>query len=174
MHPLNRPKKQSKAQARLGQVLAGWFLLVLIFAVRTGLAAETAGPVKVQRNDKCPVCGMFVAKYPKWVAEIVFKDGSYAVFDGCKDMFKYLFDMGRYNREKTREDIARIYVTEYYSTRILPAREVLYVLGSDVLGPMGHEFIPVQGEENARIFLSDHKGKRVLRFDEITPEDIPR
>ena len=69
-------------------------------------------------KDKCPVCGMFVAKYPKWVAEIVFKDGSYVVFDGCKDMFKYYFNMEKYTKKKSRDDIAEIYVTEYYTLKI--------------------------------------------------------
>ena len=44
-------------------------------------------PIKISARDKCPVCGMFVAKYPDWAAQIIFKDGSYAVFDGPKDMF---------------------------------------------------------------------------------------
>ena len=126
------------------------------------------------RKDKCPVCGMFVAKYPKWVAEIVFKDGSYAVFDGCKDMFKYYLNISRYNKDKTKDDIADIYVTEYYSTRIMPSSEVFFVVGSDVLGPMGHEFIPVKGKENAETFLLDHKGTKIYTFSEVTPKVIPK
>ncbi|MEW6676209.1 MAG: hypothetical protein AB1348_09470 [Nitrospirota bacterium] len=28
---------------------------------------------------------MFVAKYSKWIAQIIFKDDTYAVFDGASD-----------------------------------------------------------------------------------------
>jgi nitrous oxide reductase accessory protein NosL len=125
-------------------------------------------------KDKCPVCGMFVAKYPKWVAEIVFKDGSYVVFDGCKDMFKYYFDMDKYNKQKSRDDIAEIYVTEYYTLKIHKASEVSFVVGSDVLGPMGHELIPVKGEDEVKIFRLGHGGDKVFRFGEIRAADIPK
>jgi nitrous oxide reductase accessory protein NosL len=152
------------------QRLIALVALVLLLALHTAAAAEFVPP---KRSDKCPVCGMFVYKYPAWVAEIIFDDNSYAVFDGTKDMLKYYFDMARYNPEKTRDDIAAIYVTEYYSNRIMPADDLFFVLGSDVLGPMGHEFIPVKGEPAAQTFLLEHKGNRMLRFDEITPADIP-
>jgi len=137
--------------------------------------ASAAEPefVPLQRTDKCPVCGMFVYKYPQWVAEILYQDGSYAVFDGSKDMFKYYFAIERYEPAKHREDIAAIYVTEYYSNRIMRAEQLYFVLGSDVLGPMGHEFVPVKGKEAADAFMLDHSGNRILRFDEIGPTDIP-
>lgn len=144
--------------------------LTLPLALGTAAAAEFIPP---KRTDKCPVCGMYVYKYPSWVAEIIFDDNSYAVFDGTKDMLKYYFDMARYNPKKDQDDIAAIYVTEYYSNRIMKADDLFFVLGSDVLGPMGHEFIPVKGEGAARTFLLEHTGNRMLRFDEITPADIP-
>ncbi len=42
------------------------FFLIVSYAF-----AEEVKPIKPSPKDKCPVCGMFVAKYPKWVAEIV-------------------------------------------------------------------------------------------------------
>ena len=80
---------------------------------------------------------MFVAKYPDWVAEIIFKDGSYAVFDGTKDMFKYYFDMGKYNPSKKQLDIDSIYVTDYYTLTFIDGHKAYYVIGSDVYGPNG-------------------------------------
>ena len=47
---------------------------------------------------------------------------------------------------------------------------VLFVLGSDVLGPMGKEFISFAKEADAREFLKDHKGKSIYRFREVAPE----
>jgi copper chaperone NosL len=38
-----------------------------------------------------------------------------------------------------------------------------------VLGPMGHEFVPLASQADAEEFLRDHKGRRMLRFNEIRP-----
>jgi nitrous oxide reductase accessory protein NosL len=68
------------------------------------------------------------------------------------------------------EDIALVAVTEYYGVTRIDARQAWYVIGSDVLGPMGHELIPLATREDAEEFLSDHAGKRILRFGDVTHE----
>ncbi len=35
-------------------------------------------------------------------------------------------------------------------------------------GPMGHEPIPFEKEDDAKKFLKEHKGKKILRFQDIT------
>jgi copper chaperone NosL len=134
--------------------------------------AETIGPVKPSKEDKCPVCGMFVYKYPDWLAEIVFKDKSVDLFDGAKDSFKYYFSLNKYRPGKNKKDIAAIYVMEYYDMQLIDARKAFFVMGSDIYGPMGHELIPFAAEADARAFMKDHKGKRILRFQAITPKVI--
>ena len=90
--------------------------LSMIFFLAAGQGwAAGADPVKPTPTDKCPVCGMFVAKYPDFVAEVLFKDGSYAVFDGMKDMMKYYLDMQKYEKARSLSDIQSIHVTDYYS-----------------------------------------------------------
>ncbi len=115
---------------------------------------------------------MFVAKYPDWTAQAVYRDGAYAVFDGAKDLFKYLFSLRTYAPGRAAADIERLYVTDYYSLTYIDGRRALYVLGSDVLGPMGRELIPFGSEAEAREFMRDHKGKQVVRFGEVTAETI--
>jgi copper chaperone NosL len=149
------------------------FLVMLVLAEQPGLAAET-GPVKPSPTDKCPVCGMFVAKYPDFVAAILFNDGSYAVFDGTKDMFKYYFDMKKYDRARSPSDIKSIQVTSYYSLNPIDGRQAFYVLGSDVYGPMGIELIPFASQAEAQEFMKDHKGKSIQTFGEITREVIEK
>ena len=123
-------------------------------------------------HDMCPVCGMVVSKYPAWVATVVYRDGHAHHFDGAKDMFKYLFDVPRYAPGHRAGDIARIGVTEYYGLKRIDARQAWYVIGSDVLGPMGHELIPLASRADAEEFLRDHHGRRILRFDEVK-KDLP-
>lgn len=150
--------------AALGAVL-------LVFG--TGLA-ETKNPVQPSKKDKCPVCGMFVYKYPDWLAEIIFKDESVEFFDGAKDLFKYYFNINKYSSGKNKKNITNIYVMEYYDMNQIDAKKALFVMGSDIYGPMGHELIPFATEEDARAFMKDHKGKRILRFEAITPMVIDK
>jgi len=152
---------------------SGVLFLLMLFAGSLPVLGDEVGFIQPGPKDKCPVCGMFVSGYPNWIAEVIFKDGSYAVFDGPKDMFTYYFTISKYTREKTKTDISALFVTEYYSTRVLSARDAYFILGSDVVGPMGNEFVPVQGKAAADQFFKDHHGKRLLTFGEVTPEDIP-
>jgi len=110
---------------------------------------------------------MRVGIYPDIVAEIIFKDGTYAVFDGAKDMFRYYLNMKKYNPSKNVNDIDSIYVHEYYDLCIIDGRKAYYVVGSNVYGPMGRELIPLRTEEDASAFKYDHKGT-ILRFGDVT------
>jgi len=123
-------------------------------------------------RDLCPVCGMVVSKYPAWIATVVYKDGHAHHFDGAKDLFKYLFDVPRYARGHRAADVARIGVTEYYGLKRIDARQAWFVTGSEVMGPMGHELIPLATRADAEEFLRDHKGRRILRFEEVG-KDLP-
>jgi len=120
-------------------------------------------------KDTCPVCGMFVALYPDWTATVLYQDGHAHHFDGAKDLFKYLLNLPKYAPGHQQADIAAIGVTEYYGVARIDARAAWYVIGSDVLGPMGHELIPLATQAEAEDFQRDHKGKRRVRFDEVNP-----
>jgi nitrous oxide reductase accessory protein NosL len=147
-----------------------WLLaLVLLFSVST-LSASPLELPKPGPTDTCPVCGMFVAKYPEWVGTVLYKDGHAHHFDGAKDLFKYLLNMPKWAPGHREEDIQSIGVTEYYSVTLIDAHEAWYVIGSDVLGPMGHELIPLESKEDAEEYLADHAGKRIVRFDDVTYE----
>ena len=141
-----------------------------MMALLVPLVAGERGPVKPQPRDKCPVCGMFVQKYPDFLAEIIFRDGSYVVFDGAKDMFKYYFDMAKYGGGKRAGDIEAIYVTDYYELKLVDARKALYVDRSNVFGPMGKELIPFAKEADAKQFIADHNGRAAQSFERVLPE----
>ncbi len=142
--------------------------LVLVTAVR---GADDAGPAR-PRTDRCPVCGMYIAKYADWHGTVVFDDSTRAVMGGPKDLFKYYLDIGKYNPSKSRERVTAITVKDYYAKTIVDARQAYYVVWSDVYGPMGHEPIPFEKEIDAKEFLREHHGKKILRFKDITPEVI--
>jgi nitrous oxide reductase accessory protein NosL len=146
-------------------------ILVILLVTSFALSGERK-PIKPSPKDKCPVCGMFVAKYPDFIAEILFKDGSSAFFDGTKDMFKYYFNLKKYHSSKNLSDIDSIYVTSYYDLTFIDGLRAYYVLGSDIYGPMGRELIPFEKEAEAKDFMKDHQGKSILRFKEVNYELI--
>lgn len=149
----------------------GIALLILFLAAPFVISGDRK-PAKPSPKDKCPVCGMFVAKYPDFLAEILFKDGSYSVFDGAKDMFKYYFNLKKYNPTKKLSDIDSIYVTDYYSLNFVDGFQASYATGSNVYGPMGKELIPFEKEADAKVFMSDHSGKSLLKFKGVTVDLI--
>ena len=146
-------------------------LPVLLFLAITQSAADAAGTIvsPPTMKDKCPVCGMFVSKYPAWQGSIDFKNTPRIYFDGPKDLFTYLLNLKKYAPARNPASITAILVKDYYSLKPVDGRSAFYVIGSDVYGPMGQELVPFEKQIDAQAFLRDHKGKRLLRFNEITP-----
>lgn len=146
-------------------------LLLLTVCIYLHAATVIAAPAKAQApsaKDKCPVCGMFVEKYPNWKATATTKDGVTFYFDGTKDLFTHYFNPGRYTPGIKQSDIVGLSVKEYYSLKMIDAKGAFFVVGSDVYGPMGAELIPFATQKDAASFMNDHKGKRILRFGDIT------
>ena len=121
-------------------------------------------------GDVCPVCGMVVSLHAEWVAQIVLDDGSALFFDGSKDLFEYLLARERFVPDRQGSTIRATFVTSYYDVRAIPARTAFFVVGSDVLGPMGAELVPHPSRTAAEEFLRDHGGRAIVRFDEVTRE----
>jgi copper chaperone NosL len=154
--------------------LASFFLIpagARVFSAeqKTTPASSERKPARHSGTDKCAVCGMFVEKYPDWIAEVIYEDGSVVFFDGPKDLFTYYFNIKKYTPQKSREEIAAMYVTSYYTGAFINAATAFYVTGSDVMGPMGREFIPFSGDAEAREFMRDHKGEKIVAFKQLTP-----
>jgi len=151
-----------------------WIICMAVGLLWAAVAAQAdpLAPVHPGPKDKCPVCGMFVAKYPDWVAEVRYQDEMTVFFDGAKDYFKYLFDIQSYDPDRSAKGIVSMFATDYYTLTLIHAEKAFYVVGSDVYGPMGRELIPFETRPDAEEFMKDHKGEKILTFDQITPELI--
>jgi len=147
--------------------------LLNLIVVSPAYSGEKTGHQPAE-TDKCPVCGMFVSEYTDWLTEIVFKDGTYFFFDGMKDLAKFYLNLKKYDPQKSTDDIEAILVKEYYGLQKTDAYAALYVIGSDIYGPMGKELIPFANREDAEVFLKDHQGKKILQFSDITPAVIEK
>jgi nitrous oxide reductase accessory protein NosL len=152
------------------RLLMPLLLFTLAFTFSTAIAAPAppAAPVPMAK-DKCPVCGMFVSKYPDWVATVTFKDSTVLFFDGAKDFFTYYQNMQKFTPDRVQASISAVTVKDYYTLKPIDARQAYFVIGSDVYGPMGKELVPFGKLADAHAFLKDHKGKMVLRFSDVNP-----
>lgn len=146
-----------------------WGSAALVSAEPTGDGPIGASPGK---SDRCPVCGMFPYKFPKWMAGFAFQDGSRYFHCSPKCMLHNLHNVAKYQPGYGREHIKHIWVTEYYTTRQMDAAAALFVTGSTLIGPMGLDLIPVRGREAAEQFKKDYGGESILTLDEISPDDI--
>lgn len=146
-------------------------VILVVMSAGTALGIDPTPSVPSSR-EKCPVCGMFVAKYRDWLAQVVFKDGAVFFFDGPKDMFKFYHNVNRYSPKRKISDISAVYVTDYYNLVPINGFTAFYVVGSDIYGPMGRELIPFSKSAEAIEFKKDHKGKLVLTFKDVTPAVI--
>lgn len=147
------------------------FIPIILFCLLLPVSAVLASSATQapQAKDKCPVCGMFVSKYPDWVATVTFKDSSTLFFDGTKDFFTYYHNIKKYTPARNQASIAAITVRDYYLLKQIDARKAFFVIGSDVYGPMGKELVSFEKAADAIAFVKDHMGKRILTFKDITP-----
>ena len=152
---------------RASDLMKTVFSVLLIFFLVAFSSAEEPKDSTPPKKEKCPVCGMFVSMFPDWNSQVKFKDSTYATFDGAKCMFKYHLNMKKYSPSKNKNDVTAISVMDYYSNTPINARQAFFVILSDVYGPMGHEPIPFEKEADAKRFLKEHKGKKILRFKDI-------
>jgi len=137
------------------------FVLTAAALAATGEEIPPPGP-----GERCSLCGMFVARFPTWVAAIKKEGGEVAYFDGPREMFLLLFALRREGAK------AKSFVTDYYSARLVPAENAWYVVGSDQTGPMGRDLVPADSEKAAEGFKRDHGGSAVYPFDKITEKII--
>ncbi len=125
--------------------------------------ALSVSHIEVPKDSKCPVCGMFVYKYPKWAAHMRV-DGKDYYFDGVKDMMKFFIFDGDFPYD--RKKIEKMEVSDFYTLDAIDAKKAFYVIGSNVYGPMGNELIPFKNKKEALNFIKDHGGK-IVKFSDI-------
>lgn len=159
--------------------LTGVLAAILSGTVATRAAGPGGGPepgrnpidennrMQISAQDRCPVCGMKVAEHPKFSSAIQLIDGTTYYFCGTGCMLRTwlhpeIFLTAPKDRLKTA------LVKDYFTGEHLDAREVFWVAGSDVIGPMGPALVPVKGEKALETFKRRHCGKTVFRLDELT------
>jgi len=136
----------------------------------TGSAQVTMSqPMDIPKDVSCGKCGMYPANYPRWQSQIIFKDGSMTPFDGCKCMFNYMSSMEQYDKVHSKGDINTVLVKDFNTGKWMNAADAHFVVGSNMMGPMGKELIPFADKAAAMKFYHEQGGDMMM-YAEITPE----
>lgn len=152
-------------------------------------------PITLSENMECDGCGMVIAEHPGPTGQIFYSENSPANhdnparFDSPKAcLFPYYFD-----HEQVGWTTEAVYVTDYslvdYEISVVEGQQyiqtttdsetfssavdVVFVVGSEVYGAMGPDFIPFSDADDGASFKEAFGGRTVV-MDDITPELIGR
>ena len=106
---------------------------------------------------RCATCGMKVDPGSPWVS-LVTIDGKDETFDTPSCAFAAW--------RKARTPAAGARFREYYSQELTAVQQLRFVRGSDVIGPMGPDLVPVDAAAAAR-FARDHNGAPPQSADQL-------
>lgn len=136
----------------------------------SGLAMRA--PKSIPADARCPVRGMYPARFPRWAAQMVFKDGTSHFFDSPIDLFVFMQGIDRYNMRYALDDVAMNYVTDFETGRWVEAQHAFFVHGSTVLGPMRDADLPAFASIESADSMVRNRGGKVLTFTGVSPELI--
>lgn len=125
--------------------------------------------MQVSPGDRCPVCGMTVSKYPKFNCAIQLKNTATYYFCATGCMVRSWMHPEIY-LGTARDMLERPIVREYFSGRQMDARDIIFVYGSDVIGPMGKALVPVLDERYLKVFKKRHGGKTQVLIKDLNDD----
>jgi copper chaperone NosL len=101
---------------------------------------------------RCARCGMKIDPASPWNAELDAER-----FDTPRCALATWLDGGKHGTVR---------VQDYYDRALHPASDVRFVIGSDVVGPMGPDLVPVDAARVGK-FEKDHGGTRALALTDL-------
>lgn len=155
----------------LWAALFSWSLISLAQAADAPAGQEALpAAAAVAANARCPVCGMYPARYPKWMVQLIYRDQTQKVFDSPADLLRFMQQMEKYDRKHAKADVAVIYLSDHQKGGWINARTSYLVMGSKVRGPMNQPDLPAfPSRELAEQFTLTYGG-HVHAWDEIQGE----
>lgn len=132
---------------------------VLAVASLVSLAALGVGACK--KEERCLNCGMKIDRASAWRTEIVTDSGDVVEFDSPRCAFT------AWRGGKVRGKTLR--AQEYYDRTFADGKDLRFVIGGDVSGPMGADLVPVS-PPRALKFVQDHGADLALALGEVTPD----
>jgi hypothetical protein len=119
--------------------------------------------VACKRKERCRHCGMVVERANPWTSELLLDDGATVFYDTPRCAL---------TAWRTKKVFANgMRVREYYDAKgpMRDASTLRFVVGGDVQGPMGPDFVPVEPGRVSK-FIQDHGADRAYTLEEISAE----
>lgn len=133
------------------------------YDARSGLGP--AAPRPVPETARCPVCGMFPARAPRWAAQAHFEDDAALFFDSPLMLMLWLQAVPRHSPGRRADELRALWVQDHLSGDWLPAQAAHYVAGSAALGPMRNGNLPPFASRAAAEHFAQQRGGQVLGFE---------
>jgi len=157
----------------LKKLLIG-LLISSVFAIASSMLppkAKESYVMDYNKKTRCLVRSFFVYKEPKWVSKIELVNGKKVFFSSPKSMFEFYHQPGKWydigvKSEKSFKDII---VTDYQTLELINAREAFFIYGSRGVSPAGDDLVVIANEKDAKEFAKKYSGKRIFKFDQISP-----
>lgn len=132
-----------------------------LFLIAVTAALGLSGVAGCKKEARCKNCGMRIDPASQWRAELVAADGAVTTFDTPRCALQ------AWRSGKTPAKSLR--VLDYYDRQSRDGNDVRFVIGGDVVGPMGPDLVPVDPARVSK-FIQDHAADRALRLDEVTSD----
>jgi len=130
------------------------------------LGMDEAGALQVSAGDRCPVCAMQVKQHAKFACGMELASGTTFYFCGTGCLLRTWLHPERYVGAG-RADIKRMMVKDYFSGEPANAKEVSWIAGSDVVGPMGRAMVPLADPGQLETFKQRHGFKKVFSLEQL-------
>jgi copper chaperone NosL len=128
-----------------------------------------SGAMQISSSDRCPVSAMQVSKYKKFACAVQLMNGNTFYFCSTGCMIRSWMHPDIF-LGAAKEELKRSVVQDYFTGDQVPGQSVLWVAGSDVIGPMGPTLVPIKNEHHLDVFKKRHGAKAVFRLSEMTDE----
>ncbi len=134
---------------------------------RSGLPPSAPRPVPA--SARCPVCGMFPARMPRWAAQVLYADGAAHFFDSPVDLLRFRHNVAHYSAGRPASDVRSLWVTDLATAAWVPLDAAWLVQGSNTLGPMRNPDLPAFADRSRALAHARRHGGRVLQASAMTP-----
>lgn len=109
-------------------------------------------------EETCERCKMIISE-PRFSAQMVMVDGSVRKFDDTGCMLHYIVE-----NSVPDAQIAAVFVKSFDTNEWIHSANAFFVGSGEIMTPMSHGLVAMQGEEAARKLAAERKGTLIKDF----------
>ncbi|GAB6049594.1 hypothetical protein JCM16106_04380 [Hydrogenophilus islandicus] len=131
---------------------------------------DPLAPRTIPETARCPICGMYPARYPRWAAQRIDEAGRVDFYDAPRDLVihdQWLRQAGEV--ESSRKRAVAIWVRDYCRDEPtwIAGEQAWFVFSPQLIGPMGRPEPAACGDETSARALAMAKGGELLRLADL-------